>query len=132
MKETMYCSSISQTRKKTNNSVEFEAAEEVCGTRGLYRQVPPISRPVVPLATLSAVSFLPFVRQARCPSFRPLSLLLFLLPSDNVQHDLQHGSLITFPKKENLGNRREPMHQVYLPSVPTFGLSLLMLRPPIP
>ena len=30
----------------------------------------------------------------------PPVLLLFLLPSDNVQHDLQHGSLITFPKKK--------------------------------
>ena len=40
--------------------------------------------------------------------------------SDNVQHDLQHGSLITFPKEENLGNKKKPMHQVYLPSVPTF------------
>ena len=34
-------------------------------------------------------------------------LLLFLLPSDNVQHDLQHGSLITFPKEENLGNKKK-------------------------
>ena len=42
-------------------------------------------------------------------------LLLFLLPSDNVQYDLQHGSLITFPKEENLRNKRKPMHQVYLP-----------------
>ena len=51
-----------------------------------------------------------------------LKLSLFLLlPSDNVQHDLQHGSLITFPKEENLGNKRKPMHRVYLPSVPTFG-----------
>ena len=39
-------------------------------------------------------------------------LLLFLLPSDNVQHDLQHGPLITFPKEEKLGNKRKPMHQV--------------------
>ena len=31
-------------------------------------------------------------------------VLLFLLTSDNVQHDLQHGSLITFPKEENLAN----------------------------
>ena len=37
-------------------------------------------------------------------------LSLFLLPSDNVQHDLQHGSLINFPKEENLGNKRKPMH----------------------
>ena len=37
-------------------------------------------------------------------------LLLFILPSDNVQHDLQHGSLKTFPKEENLGNKRKPMH----------------------
>ena len=34
-----------------------------------------------------------------------------------AQHDLQHGSLITFPKEENLGNKRKPMHRVYLPSV---------------
>ena len=54
-----------------------------------------------------------------------ICLLLFLLPSDNVQHDLQRGSLITFPKEENLGNNRKPMHQVYLPSVPTFTLSTL-------
>ena len=41
-----------------------------------------------------------------------------------MQHGLQQGSLITFPKEEeNLGNNRKPMHQVYLPSVPTFGLS---------
>ena len=34
--------------------------------------------------------------------------------------------LIAFPKEENLGNKRKPMHQqVYLPSVPTFGLSTL-------
>ena len=44
-------------------------------------------------------------------------LLLFLLPSDKC---LQHGSLITFPKEENLGNTRKPIHQVYLPSVPTY------------
>ena len=54
-----------------------------------------------------------------------LILWLFLLPSDNVQHDLQHGPLITFPKEEHLRNKRKPMHQVYLPSVPTFGLSTL-------
>ena len=30
-----------------------------------------------------------------------LLVLLFLLPSDNVQHDLQQGSLITFPREEN-------------------------------
>ena len=43
-------------------------------------------------------------------------VLWFPLPSDNdVQHDLEHWSLITFPKKENLGNKkRKPMHQVYL------------------
>ena len=57
--------------------------------------------------------------------WRIILLLLFLLPSDNVQHDLQHGSLITFPKEENLGNKRTPMHLVYLPSVPTFSLSTL-------
>ena len=36
-------------------------------------------------------------------------LLLFILVSDNVQHDLQHWSLITFPKwkEENLGNKRK-------------------------
>ena len=36
-----------------------------------------------------------------------LVLLLRGLPSDNqcVQHDLQHGSLIIFPKEENLGNK---------------------------
>ena len=45
-----------------------------------------------------------------CVCWRVL-LLLFLLPSDNVQHDLQHGSLITFPKEENLGNKRKPMHR---------------------
>ena len=39
---------------------------------------------------------------------------MFCHLSDNVQHDLQHGSLITFPK-ENLGNKRKLMHQVYLP-----------------
>ena len=39
-------------------------------------------------------------------------LILFLFPSDNVQHDLQHRSLITSPKEENLGNKRKPMHQV--------------------
>ena len=45
-------------------------------------------------------------------------VFFFLLPSDYVQHDLQHGSFITFPKKENLRNKkRKPMHQVYLPSV---------------
>ena len=32
-------------------------------------------------------------------------LLLFLLPSDNVRHDLQHGSLINFPE------RRKPREQ---------------------
>ena len=53
-----------------------------------------------------------------------ISILLFLLPSDNVQHDIQHSSLITFPKEENLGSKRKPTHQVYLPSsVPTFGTS---------
>ena len=26
-----------------------------------------------------------------------------------MQHDLQHGSLITFPKEENLGNKRKPI-----------------------
>ena len=30
---------------------------------------------------------------------------------------------MTFPKEENLGNKRKPTHQVYLPAVPTFGLS---------
>ena len=45
---------------------------------------------------------------------RICSGILFLLPSDNVQHDLQHGSLITFPKEESLRNKRKPMHQVYL------------------
>ena len=49
-------------------------------------------------------------------------ILVFLLPSDNVQHDHQPGSLITFPKEENLGNKRKSMHQVSLPSVPTSGL----------
>ena len=53
------------------------------------------------------------------------TLLLFLLPSDNIQHDLQHGSLINPPKEQNLGNKRKSMHQAYLPSVPTFGLSTL-------
>ena len=52
------------------------------------------------------------------------TLILFLLPSDNVQHDI----VIThnFLKEENLGNKREPTHQVYLPYVPTFGLSTLL------
>ena len=38
-----------------------------------------------------------------------LLILLFLLPSDNVRQDLQHGSLlpITFPKEENLGKQKE-------------------------
>ena len=31
----------------------------------------------------------------------------FILPSDNVQHDLQHWPLTTFPKEETLGNRRK-------------------------
>ena len=57
---------------------------------------------------------------------RRVNILLFLLPStDNVQHDLQHGSLITFPKEENLGNKKKRMHQLYLPSVPTFSLSTI-------
>ena len=43
-------------------------------------------------------------------------ILLFLLPSDNVQHDLQHRSLITFLKQENLGNKRKPI----APSLPPF------------
>ena len=46
-------------------------------------------------------------------------LLLFLLPSDNVQHDLQHGLLITFPKEENLGNKRE----VFIIARPRSGLA---------
>ena len=51
-------------------------------------------------------------------------MLLSLLPSDNVQHDLQHGLLITFPKEENLGNKRKThAPNLPLPSVPTFGLS---------
>ena len=54
-------------------------------------------------------------------------IISLLLPSDNVQHHLQDGSLSTFPKEENLGNNRKPMHQVYLPSVPTFGFCLLYL-----
>ena len=29
-----------------------------------------------------------------------------------VQHDLQHGSLVTFPKEENLGNKRNSMHHM--------------------
>ena len=38
----------------------------------------------------------------------PVWYLLFLSPSDNVQHDLQQQwSLITFPKEENLGNKRK-------------------------
>ena len=45
------------------------------------------------------------------PTPKPI-LLLFLLPTDNVQLDLQHGSLITFPKDENLGNKRKLMHIV--------------------
>ena len=59
------------------------------------------------------------------PDRTRLILLLFLLPSDDVQHDLQHGSLTTFPKEENLGNKRKPMHHVYSFSVPTFGLSTI-------
>ena len=56
-----------------------------------------------------------------------LLLLLFILRSDNdVQHELQHWSLLTFPKEENLGNKRKPTHQVYLPSsVPTFKIWLV-------
>ena len=54
-------------------------------------------------------------------------LLLFLLPSDNVQHDLQLGITHTFPekRKKTSRNKRKPMHQAYLPPVPTFGLSTL-------
>ena len=37
--------------------------------------------------------------------------ICFLLPSDNMRHDLQNGSLIAFPKEENLVNKRKPMHQ---------------------
>ena len=46
-----------------------------------------------------------------------LYILLFLLPSDNGQHDLQHGSLITFPKE-----RRKPRKQkeTHAPSLPPF------------
>ena len=32
-------------------------------------------------------------------------------------------TFITFPKDKNLGNKKKPTHQVYFPSVPTFGLS---------
>ena len=39
-----------------------------------------------------------------------LDVVLFLLPSDNVQHDLQQGSLIAFPKEENPGNKRKPIY----------------------
>ena len=42
-------------------------------------------------------------------------VFLPLLPSDSVQHDLQHRSLIPTPREENLGNKRKPMHRVYLP-----------------
>ena len=48
-------------------------------------------------------------------------------PTINVQPDLQRWSLITLPKEENLGNKRKPTHRVYLPSVSTFGLLLLLL-----
>ena len=45
-------------------------------------------------------------------------LLLFLLPSDNVQHDLQLGITHTFPerKKKTSRNKRKPMH--HAPSLP--------------
>ena len=66
------------------------------------------------------------VSKIYCIPCRGLSLwsllILFFLPSDNVQYDLQHRSLITFPKEENLGNKRKPLHQVYLPFVPTLLL----------
>ena len=52
-----------------------------------------------------------------------ISLLLAIRQSMYVQHDLQHWSLSTFPKEENLRNKRKPTRQVYLPSAPTFGLS---------
>ena len=42
-------------------------------------------------------------------------ILLFPLPSDNVQHDLQHGSLITFPKLSN--NRLNIKTKLILPCV---------------
>ena len=58
------------------------------------------------------------------PSFRlhaPRILLLFPLPSGNVQHDLQDWSLITFLKEEKLENKRKPMRIVefFFPNVPT-------------
>ena len=37
-----------------------------------------------------------------------LLLLLFLLPSDNAQHDLQHWSPITFPKEETSETKGNP------------------------
>ena len=32
------------------------------------------------------------------------------MPSDNVQHDPQHGSLVTFPKEENLSFPLPPIN----------------------
>ena len=46
------------------------------------------------------------VLSSRLDNVSLIVVFLFLLPSDNVQHDLQHGSLITFPKEENLGNKK--------------------------
>ena len=56
--------------------------------------------------------------------------ILLLLPSNNVQHDLQHSSPITFPKEENLGNKKGHPHA---PSLPPFcGNTIVAFSQPTP